>query len=106
MTPPNTSPETYNSRKFRERHAFHVGAGLRGREVFRVLASDKSLPALLSVKDVAAITRLTPEALRSRRNRNQAPDWVRPHPRSIFYPIDSVCLWLAEAERPSLTPKI
>jgi predicted DNA-binding transcriptional regulator AlpA len=84
-----------NTQLVNDRIAFFVSQGLTGAALFNALKSDPGLPAFLVESEVAAITGLTPAALRQRRARRQNPPFTSLSRKAVRYERASFFAWLA-----------
>jgi len=70
--------------------------GTHGPATYHELAVDPSIPANLEVEDICAITGDTPSGLKQRRQRGQAPAFLRLSGKRVVYPRFDFFMWLAD----------
>lgn len=75
--------------------AEYQARGISGSAAYAALADEPRLPLHLTVPQVMAITHDSEVALKMRRQRGQAPSFIKLTPATVLYPRRDLFLWLA-----------
>ena len=83
------------ARAFSARLAFWTSKGLSGQQLYERLAADDELPMVFDSVDVAAITGVSPLAVKKARSRKTGPSFIRLSAKAVRYNRADLCSYLA-----------
>ena len=86
----NTAAQAFSSRT-----AYWTAQGLSGQQLYERLASDDELPMVFDSEDVAAITGVSPLAVKKARSRRTGPNFIRLSAKAVRYNRADLCAYLA-----------